>query len=384
MNLKTYFSKNPYPVYDQLRKYSPVHSISDEKWLITGYDSAVELLDNPACTHWNGSHNSGSNQEYDSIEGILNSISSECSKPYRKRIMHSLAAKNIRLESDAITTIAEKLVYNLRKRNKIDLIEQYAHPFTFTTIGRIIGFDTEQIKYILSTVSVDGSYLSYARQMESKVDAPFINSLSSFISDKRKNPTDDLGSHLIAECDLEGESHTFILSMFLLLFYAGHINMMNFIGLALASLGVNKSAQNEIKKNPSLLNTGVDELLRFDSPLQFIVLFAKKDISISKKKIPAGSEILICVGSANRDSSVFIKPDEIDLFRKAKHLSYGYGNFRCIGARLAQQQASIGLSVFLTNTKSYNVKVNKAVLQNKIFAQRGFSYLPMRVYWNKS
>ena len=382
MNLKTYFSKNPYPVYDQLRKHSPVHSISDEKWLITGYDAAVELLNNPACTHWNGSHDSGSNLEYDSIEGILYSISSECSKPYRKRIMHSLAAKNIGLESDAITSTAEKLIHNLRKKSKIDLIEHYAHPFTFITIGRIIGFETEQIERIMHTVSKEGNYLNYARKIESKVDVPFINSLKSFISDKRKNPTDDFGSHLVAECDLEGESNSFILSMLLLLFYAGHINMMNFMGLALVSLGDDETAQSSIRRDSSILKTGVDELLRFDSPLQFIVLFANQDISINNKIISSGSEILICVGSANRDSSVFENPDEIDLMRNAKHLSYGYGNFRCIGARLAQLQASIGLSVFLNNTKSYDIKIKKAVLQNKIFAQRGFRYLPMKVYWN--
>ncbi|UOQ72925.1 cytochrome P450 [Hymenobacter cellulosilyticus] len=108
----------------------------------------------------------------------------------------------------------------------------------------------------------------------------------------------------------------------------------------------------------------------------------QRPIPLGTKTIAAGSQILICVGAANRDPSVFTNPDGLDLTRKPAHLSYGTGAYRCIGARLAHMQAGTALSKFIARTTAYAPIKGGTNWRTAPYVQRGPSSVKLQVTWN--
>lgn len=377
---------DPYPAYHKVRKENPIYRVSPTQWVITGYQDAISLLQNPLCSHW------GQDSETQAIlfsgksavAKTLFAFAPDSGLPYRKNVMHALAGKNLKFDGKAMQEQADQLLDKLVGKEEIDFIRDYAHPLTFETISRIIGIPEEDIPELSETVAeLDGMYLGLIyNPVATGAGGLFLSFLRTFIEQKKANPGDDLCSALIDACRREEEDESFILSMLILLFYAGHDNMMNFLGNAILALDKHQPEQAILREQPARAYECVDELLRYDSPVQFFLLFAKGPIPLGTKTIAAGSQILICVGAANRDPSVFTNPDGLDLNRKPAHLSYGTGAYRCIGARLAHMQAGTALSKFIARTTAYAPVNGGTVWRTAPYVQRGPSSVKLHVTWN--
>lgn len=381
--------ENPYPAYKKLRDREPVHRSSPMQWIVTGYDDCVFLLEHPGISHWGqGSELHSKLFAEGALSKTLYSFSIESGMPYRKSVMHALAGKQLKFDEENMALHAEKLLSRLYEKDEIEFMADFAHPFTFGSIARIIGVPEADIASLSDTVKTllaEGGYLRYViNPGESKAGNLFIGYLEKLIREKRQRPENDLCSELIDLCIKEQENETFILHMILILFYAGHDNMMNFLGNALYALDRFPQQQATLRENPAMMNGAVQELLRYDSPLQFLLLFAREAIPLRKKVIPAGSQILISIGGANHDPAVFPDPDSLDWGRKNRgHLSFGIGAFRCIGARLALLQASVALGQFLGNTRSYSLAEKGVDWYKNSFVQRGPASLRLEVDWKK-
>ncbi|CAL1517707.1 cytochrome P450 [Chitinophaga sp. MM2321] len=376
---------NPYPLYRQMQQKDRIERISSMQWVITGYEEAVALLQHPSCSHW------GQDPETQTAlfsgQGAMGktlfAFSPESGLPYRKNVLHALAAKNLRFQSDAMLQQADKLLTALREQDVIDFMADYAHPYTFETISRIIGVPAGDIDKLTALAGMlHGKYLQYIVTPPTSGPAlEFMEYIRSIVVYKRKHPDDDLCSALIDVAKQEKEDDSFIESMLLLLFYAGHDNMMNFLGNAVVALDQHPKTQAVLRSQPAKISGCIDELLRYDSPVQFFLLFAKDNIKLSKKTIPAGSQVLVCVGAANRDPKAFPDPDDILLDRKPAHLSYGAGAYRCIGARLAQLQASTGLTQFIAATEAYTPLQDGTRWRTYPYLQRGPDSLKLQIKW---
>lgn len=377
---------DPYPLYRQLREKSPVFRVSAMQWLITGYAEAVALLQHPACSHW------GQDPETQTLlfsrQGAMSktlfAFSPESGLPYRKSVLHALAAKNLRFQTDTMLHHADELLSQLKEKEEIDFIADYAHPYTFGTISRIIGIPEAEIGRLTKIAELlHGRYLEFiVTPPSSGPGQEFLAYLRMVIVAKKNDPDDDLCSELIAVAAKEGESDHFIESMLILLFYAGHDNMMNFLGNAVIALHSQFGIQSVLRQHPEKVSGCIDELLRYDSPVQFFLLFARDNIQLSGKTIPAGSQILISVGAANRDPSAFPAPDKILPERKPAHLSYGTGAYRCIGARLAQMEASTALTRFMEKTAAYAPVTEGVRWRTYPYMQRGPGLLKLKIKWN--
>ncbi len=378
--------ENPYPWYSKMRDKSPIQRIANGQYLVTGHEYAKLLLTHPACSHW------GQNSETQAflspiqkeIAKTLYSLSIESGKPYRKAILHKLAARSLKISEDDILKNAQSTMNTFRDKSRIEFMRDYAHSFTFSTISKIIGIpDTEIPRIDKLAGEMGGSYLNcITAESENSNGIEFIQLLSDFISFKTKNKDNKLASLLIDLCEEEDEDEEFIISLIILLFYAGHENMMNFMGNAMVALHNNSDFLTILKSHPETINSAVNELLRYDSPLQFIILFCEDRIKIKDFEISPGNQLLISVGAANRDSSVFANPDSLQLNRKGEFLSFGAGSFRCIGARLAQLQAEIGLNLFLKNIKEFEIDFDQLIWNTSTFVQRGPKILPLKLTWN--
>lgn len=369
--------KNPYKDYKKIRDKTPLYRISPMRWMVMKYEDAVSLMQNPSVSHWGQdteTQNALFGKQKSTISKTMYAYAPEIDSPYRKNVLHGLAARNLKFEKDEMKISAEKYLKNCIEKGKFDFINDFAHQYTFETISRIIGIPEEDISELTEIVSrLNNGYLKLINNLETidPAEQDFIYFLRRFIQKKKQSLGKDLASALIESCKMTDESNDFALCLLIFLFYAGHDNMMNFLGNGFLSLYNNQHIFNELKNNPQLIPNSIDELLRFDSPVQFFTMYTKNDIVIRQTKISAGCQILVCAGSANRDPEKFANPDEIKIDRNPQHLSYGFGAYRCIGARLAQLQSATAFEVLIENLNIEDLKVSNLVWKNEQYIQRG-------------
>ncbi|AYN00851.1 cytochrome P450 [Chryseobacterium sp. 3008163] len=308
------------------------------------------------------------------ISKTMYAYAPEIDSPYRKNVLHGLAARNLKFEKDEMKASAEKFLKECLEKGKFDFINDFAHQYTFETISRIIGIPEEDIAELTEVVSkLNKGYLKLINNLETSdpAEQDFILFLRKFIQKKENSLGKDLASALIESCKVTDENSDFALCLLIFLFYAGHDNMMNFLGNGFLSLYNNPHVFNELKGKPHFIQNAIDELLRYDSPVQFFTMYTKNDIVIRDTKISAGCQLLVCAGSANRDPDKFQNPDEIKIDRSPQHLSYGFGAYRCIGARLAQLQSATAFEVLIQNLNIEDLKISNPIWKNEQYIQRG-------------
>ncbi|WP_428224797.1 cytochrome P450 [Flavobacterium sp.] len=371
-----YNNNNPYKDYKKMRDKLPIQRLSPMRWLVMKYEDAVSIMQNPSVSHWG----QDTQTQYalfgkqSTMSKTMYAYAPEIDSPHRKKVLHGLAARNLKFEKEAMILTAQKYIQECLKKEKFDFVNDFANPYTFETISRIIGIPESDIAELTAIVSkLKFGYLTLINNLnpEDAVEKEFILFLKNFIAKKATALEDDLASALIESCKAVGESNDFALCLLIFLFYAGHDNMMNFLGNGFIALYENQSIYQQLKTQPELIPNTIDELLRYDSPVQFSLLFAKNDIQLNNIKIVAGSQILVCIGSANRDPEKFENPDEIVLNRTPQHLSYGHGAYRCIGARLAQLQSATAFEVLIDQLAIDQLKISNTSWKKEQYIQRG-------------
>ncbi len=382
-----YSVADPYPYYHWLRSNAPVYQVSENAWMVTRYDDAAMLLGDKRCSHWGQDNNAFQqmNPMEREIAKTLHALAPGSEPAFRKQIMHQLAGRSNNIDAQHMQSQANDILNGLKASNEIDFMQHYAHPFTFGAICRVMGVAEEDIDGLSHIVAgMKGSYLRFVSTEAMPMNDEgllFLEAMQKLVRLKQQQPASDLCSSILAVCPLDETNEPFIVSLVVLLFYAGHLNMMNFMGNAILALQHRLNEQAQIRNSLSLAIESVDEFIRYDSSLQTIMLVAKEDIPLHGKLITAGSQLLINVGAANRDPAKFHDPDALILSRKPLHLGFGTGPFRCVGARLAQIQGGVGLHCFLKHVGSYTT-VQEGVNWGNYLVQRGPSSVPLKINWN--
>ncbi len=167
--------------------------------------------------------------------------------------------------------------------------------------------------------------------------------------ERRKRSGDDIVSRLVA---LEGSGDSLdaaeLLAMCMVLLAAGHETTTNLLGNGLYTLLENPDQLARLRANPDLVPSAVEELLRFESPVQGMPRVAMEDCEIGGRPVAAGDYVVVLVGAVNRDPAVFTDPDRLDIGRRDnRHLAFGFGSHFCLGAPLARAEAEIALREIL-------------------------------------
>ena len=386
-------SADPYPFYHDLRQTSPLWRVPQGYWLVTTHADSLALLCDPKCDHWGQkmSGESGDDSTRAALAESLLALSPDRAGPVRLAVMNGLSCRNQDELMREMSDRADEILRSLRPRDAFDAVSDYAHPFTFGSICRVMGVPSPDIPTLCETAAkLQGKYIKYVsgRFRSDLSDGPmkdFIDYFQKLLMSKRRDPGDDLISALIAQLRTEQAAQAndrLLLSLTLLLLYAGHQNMMNFIGNAILALARNPESCAPLRRNPELIDDLVIELLRFDSPVQHILLVAREEITLHGRSIKPGEIILVGVGAANRDPDAFANPDELDIDRRPKtQLAFGAGAYRCIGARLAQIQAATVLDRFLAHIADFHVTQEQLRWHSSPIIQRGLQALPLSVRW---
>ncbi len=204
--------------------------------------------------------------------------------------------------------------------------------------------------------------------------------LAQAIVDRRANPRDDLLTSLIvAEVDGERLSREEILGFFQLLVVAGQETTSDLINNAMLCLLENPDQLARLRAQPGLLPGAIEEVLRYRSPLQWMMRTPRRDIEIHGTRIPAGTLVLPLIGSANRDPRVFSEPHRFDIARDPNpHVAFGHGVHFCLGAALSRMEARIALGGLLARFDSFELSDPSPWPPRRALHVHGPDRLPMR------
>jgi len=378
--------EDPYPWYLWMQEHQPAFRLGDGGWIITRYETAEALLNDSRCAHWGQDPDA-----YPSLPPLeraiaqtLHALAPGQDPAYRRQIMHQLAAASVQLEEQAMVAQADSILQSLRGCVQIEFMRHFAHPFTFGTIARMLGLSADDAAAFSALVSrMEGGYLGLILEPArsgngNPLAKQFIATLCRLLESKRRSPGNDLCSAILAIAPPGKMDESFTLSLLTLLLYAGHENMMNFLGNSLLALVGKRDEHLMLGRSLPCALQSVDELIRYDSPLQYILLRTREAMGVHGELIPAGSRLMICVGAANRDPRAYENAGQLDLNRRPRHLGFGVGAFRCVGARLAQLQGAVGLHRFFAGIRSYQPG---RVVWGRMPVQRGPSELNLEVEW---
>jgi cytochrome P450 len=266
------------------------------------------------------------------------------SKAFTPRVIEAMRPR--------VEAIAAALLDRVAPQGQMELIGDYAFPLPITVIAELLGVPTDrQDNFRTWSDAFVRPAITPEEQMASMGQLQaFASYMQQLVAERRQNPRDDLISRLIyaeEQGDRLNESELF--SMIALLIVAGHETTVSLIGNATLALLRHPQAWAELRENPALIPTAVEELLRYDSPVErALTRFVARDTALAGKQLRRGELLIVVLGSANRDDARFNDPTTLDIHRAPNpHLAFGKGIHYCLGAPLARLEAEIALRALI-------------------------------------
>jgi len=267
----------------------------------------------------------------------------------------------------------------------VDLIRLYAEPLPVQVIGELLGVPEADWHLLRPWSNAIVKMYEYAvtdeqRAAAERASAEFVDYLRDMVAQRRHSLTDDLVSSLIVETDSDGArlSEDELITTCTLLLNAGHEATVNVVGNGVRALGQHPDQWQRLLDDPSLVDVAVEELIRFDSPLQLFERTAISDTEIGAVTVRAGQKIAVLLGAANRDPAVFSDADTFDVGRADNpHLGFGAGIHFCVGAPLARVELQTSLHTLISRFP--RLRLAGDPVRRAEFVIRGVESLPVVV-----
>jgi len=227
-----------------------------------------------------------------------------------------------------------------------DLVKDFAEPLPAMTMTRIMGMPFQDYNFLKQVAqgvlrSLD-MYMSFKDLVRIDIASKqFIDYLNRYLDYRESNLSNDLVSKVILQYRLRNKavSRKQMISICIFLFMAGEETTVNLIGTGILNLTNHPDQRNSLVSDSKLLDSAVDEALRYESPVQLLGRIANRDLELNGVSIKKNDTLTLCIGSANRDPEIFNEPDRFDINRNAKnHLAFGAGIHFCLGSWLAKRQ----------------------------------------------
>jgi cytochrome P450 PksS len=289
--------------------------------------------------------------------------------------------------ADDIERLVARLLDEMAAKRHVELVDDFAVPLPLAVISSMLGVgdrDRDRFHMLVKQIlqGQGGTALETLRAMPAS--RQLFGLFENLVERRRREPDDRLISALIrANEDGDQLSDRDILAMSFLLLLAGHDTTASLLSCGVLALLQHPEQLERLRKSPDLIETAVEELLRYTTPVPCgVARIAREDVEIAGLPIPAGSQILGMIISANRDESVFRDPETLDLGRDPNpHIAFAYGAHYCLGSQLARLEARIALRALLARFDHIELEVPVDTLRYKpTQALRGLSKLPLQVY----
>lgn len=271
----------------------------------------------------------------------------------RKLVNKAFTPRRIEGLRRHIEIIVDELLAPVKGAGRMDVIDALAAPLPAIVIAELLGVPAEDHRQFKSWASEIVASLGQPTLGDRRGTVPAVqklfNYLSEIIADRRKQPRDDLISAMVlAQEEEDALSDMELLATSNLLLIAGHETTTNLIGNGLLALLREPDQLERLRGDMSLLPTAIEELLRYDGPVQATVRATREDLEIDGNRIEEGSLVLVGIGAANHDPDVFKEPERLDIGRDPNpHLAFGFGAHFCLGAPLARLEGEIAFRALL-------------------------------------
>lgn len=377
---------DPYGMYAELRRTDPVHRAQTGEFIITRYEDIKYVLKNPSFESGNrllwlkkGIQYFDNKEEdfraiYQAMNAFILMLNAEhhhrmrtfISKAWNDRDIDTLIMNNIRVALNAI------------EGPEFDFVADYAQPLPVRNIADILGIPVTDYQHLMQLgVAMTKTLDLYVTLKDlvtmNEASRSFIEYFREQIRTKQASPDDGLLSKLIRKnveekCGLTEEE---LISIGIFLFTAGEETSAGLISNAVLQLCQHPEQLRRLRTQPQLLDSAVEEVLRYDSVVQLLGRVAKDDVIIRGKLIPAGSAVTLVVASGNRDEGEFDAPDLFDIGRQPnRHLSFGTGVHYCLGDWLGRKQSQMALRAFLDRFEEIRIPRQKLQWYKNIAVRR--------------
>jgi cytochrome P450 len=285
------------------------------------------------------------------------------------------------LQPRVAAIVAERLD-RLAALGEADVMAELAFPMPVTVVGEMVGVpeeDREWFRPLMRTLVSSDSFnrspemLAEVERAGDELEAYFVE----LIRRRRKEPTDDLLSYFIAQSDEGLLSEDELFATVTLLFFAGFLTTTNLIGNGLRALFDHPDEMARLWSRPDLASSTVEEVLRFDTPVQFVHRNVLEDFEVDGRQLRRGDVVMCLLAAANRDPARFCDPDRFDVGRPDNlHLAFAWGLHFCLGARLARMEGQLVFAGLVERFAA--VEPAGSPVRNPGLAIRGLESLPVR------
>ncbi|MCC6237129.1 MAG: cytochrome P450 [Dehalococcoidia bacterium] len=388
------FLADPYPHYAALRGQDPVHrSLALQVWVVTSfaeaeavlrdadtYSSDLRVATSPLAQALNQQRNAS---PLGHVATVLNSDPPTHTR-LRGLVNRAFTPRTVEALRARIETVTRELLDAAPSDEPFDLMQALAQPLPVIVIAELLGIppeDRARFKAWSDAIAATTRPMTPQATIEAarRATTELIAYLEPVIARLRQHPEEDLLSALVqAEDSGDRLTHEELLAFGILLLVAGNETTTNLIGNAVLALSRNPRELDELRRDPSLLPRAIEEVLRWDSPVQTLIRFAKTDGRLGERQIRAGESVLVALGAANRDPARFVDPDRFNIrLERERHLAFGLGPHFCLGAPLARLETEIALGALLARWPSLHLAGEP--VRGGTFTLRGLEALPVAV-----
>jgi cytochrome P450 len=370
---------DPYPFYDEVRAEGPVLWVPDlNRWLVTGYRPASALLRHE---HVSSDRRNWSDYQLppgrDRPPGGMFSMDPPEHTRLRAPVQQAFTPRLIERLRPGIEALTDKLLAAAAERGEIETMTDFACPLPATVVAELLGIpaqDQELFRDWTTTYTAAIDPVSHVMTSDRGVqaEADLTAYLTAVVAERQARPCDDLITAL-AGAGLAGDE---LVELCILLVIAGLETTANLIGNGLHALLANPGQLAKLRADPALISTAVEELLRYDPPVQLSGRVPLRDIELDGHTLRAGQMAGILLGAANRDPDAFDEPNRLDLTRSPNHhLALGRGIHYCLGAPLARLVGAVAIGALVSRFPA--MRPAGPVTRRANVHVRGFESLPV-------
>ena len=395
------FSRDPYSVYAHMRAACPIYYHEDWKsWILSAYGDIKALIgderlgrtmdhvlnEEEICEYrrqqnWDAAPN---HSKYVKIS-ILDS-EAELHDRLRRAVFKIFTVSRVKELRGFVQNLVDRQLDYVEQSKQFDFIEDFVAPIPGYVIGEMLGVP-EQNRAQLRIWSEDivqffePERTDAHRDLAEQATLEFVAFLQELVEQRKRKPEKDLLSEMLMWRDTDGKglSHEEFMSTAMTILMAGHGSTIDASGNGMLALLQHPEQMTMLKSDPSLIDTAVQEMFRYDPPLPLFFRFALCDMEYKGIELKKGTKLGFLYASANRDEAQFEQADKFDIKRMPnRHLAFGGGIHHCLGNHLARQNMDIMFNTLLRRMPRIKLAVDDDKLEHRPGIQsRGLKTLPV-------
>ena len=373
---------DPYPYYRALLADHPLYySSARDVWALCRYGDL-----RPALKDW---HTFSSAEGVNIEPGFSETIGPEILNmdpprhdQLRRLVSHHFSNSTVGAYEPMVRAFAHKLIDELSAEGGGDFAADFSQRLPVLVICRLMGIplsDESAVRQLAHDMLLALSGSDEFNDVSTAAADELRRYMGELVAARRRSPRDDVISSL-ANGEIDGEpiGAEEMFAMCLIIYLAGNTTTSSLVSNGLYLLAQHPDQQARLAATPEAVPNAVEELLRYESPVQWTSRVATRDVELHGQVVPAGSRVMMLLAAAHRDPRVFDDPNKFDVFRRPRrHLGFGDGVHRCVGAPLARLEGRVALEVIFERVPNFRLAGEPERLH--ISTERGLASLPLAV-----